>query len=113
MIIIWRGNGILVPIFFLFFMGMALFGSKELFGDSPNPNGHYVYAAATMLAAISVWFAGRKSNANRTREAVDERSGRESLITTQKHTFFLIPAEYWAFPLGVLAIYYLVTPSVH
>jgi len=109
-IAIWRGNGILVPVFFVFFMVMAVVSSKAILGGAPNHYGHYFYALATTLAALSVWFAGRASNSKAPRELIDKKTG-QIVLFQEKHTFFFIKAEYWAFPLGLLAIFYLFTPA--
>lgn len=101
--IVWRGLGILVlPIVLVIWFVVVTAASKILPDISPE-SGHWISAVALVLSAVAVWFAGRKLNGKPGRELLDEKTGQRVLLKST-HSLFFINFEYWAIPLGLLAI---------
>ncbi len=97
MIFVWRGKGLLVPIFG--FLGMTLvvaLGRAVNDFHSKLGSGLVVFACG-LAAAIPCWLVGVKVNdPRRDRIVIDRETGQE-IVLSVRHHFMFIPMQYYAF----------------
>ncbi len=102
--LIWRGAGILVPIFFggFTFLGLKFAGQVEGLLDSSADTGYVGLFLGWGAASALTWWVGSRLNAPET--VVDEQSG-ESHELRNIHTLFFVPMHYWAIPGGLVLLF--------
>lgn len=114
MLIIWRGWGILVPLFLIvgLVISAALRGLAG--GAAAGPAQALMPLLTGVIAGGGIWFAARAIEARPGRIFIDKATGREIKVGANAGSFFFIPTRYWAFialGLGVLlAITLVVNP---
>jgi len=95
--LIWRGWGILVPVFVVlgFVVGV---GFSSLVPGAHSPYAMPVsYAVAGLVAGVGIWFTARAIEARPGRVLVDKATGREFKVGANAGSLFFIPTRYWAF----------------
>lgn len=102
--IIWKGLGILIPLFAIF---GAVAGSVagSLFGHSGLGAGLGLGAAA-----IGNWFIWRAINSQPGKVLVDPQTGQQVMLKTT-HSLFFIPAGFWTWPMALFAVVLMVGAS--
>jgi len=114
MFIVWRGWGILVPLFLV--VGIVVTGLvRSLFGAAPiGPAQALLPLLTGLVAGGAIWFAAKALEARPDRIFIDKATGREIKVGANAGSFFFIPTRYWAFiALGLgalLAVTQLVNP---
>jgi len=116
MIIIWRGWGILVPLFLVVGFAASAFLRGLAGGAAPAGTAQALLPLLTgVIAGGAIWFAARAIEARRGRVFIDKATGREIKVGANAGSFFFIPTRIWAFiALGlgvVLAVTQLVDPQ--
>jgi len=86
--IIYKGWGTI-----LLFAFPALIGLVVWLVSPSTMADHIAFGITMLLAAIPIWFAGRKLNADK--EVYLNKAGEQ--VESSPHTCFFIPIEYWAF----------------
>ncbi|SJL84284.1 hypothetical protein [Vibrio palustris] len=105
--IIWRGWGILVVLITMVMYMAVIFLGESIFHQGYAIHAQYYHAVATLLSAIAVWFTGRKLNGGQGRELLDEKTG-QKVIMKSSHSLFFIKFEYWAIPLAILGLLFMI-----
>ena len=85
--LIWKGLGILVPLFVV----LSLILAVPFTGDAAK----YGLAFSQLVAAAAIWWTGRALNARPGRLLHDPQTG-ETVELKATHSFFFIKMEYWA-----------------
>lgn len=93
--IVWRGKGLVV------LLAAIVFWLMQMTVDAMNRPGAYANSMwapilAGLIAAVPLWFLGRKFNSDEPRVLVDQKTGKK-IVLKESHDFFFIPVEYWAF----------------
>jgi len=104
---IWQGSGILVigiPLFISLVLNLI---TNMLFGSHFYESSGFMAPLALTISAVFVYLMGIEANDEKHHRTVIDKETREEIKLIEKHTFFLIPMQYWSFVLGALAIYLL------
>lgn len=102
-LLIWKGYGFVVPVI-VFLVSLVLqYSLDEVFYQGYYTSAQWPYIAALVIAAIAVWFLGKKINKNTERILLDPDTGEEVRIVNC-HSLFWIRVEYWAPILLVFAV---------
>jgi len=97
MLIIWRGWGILVPVFVIVGMLAASF-ARQLFGAASASTAQALLPLLTgVIAGGGIWFAAKAIEARPGRVFIDKATGREIKVGANAGSFFFIPTRYWAY----------------
>lgn len=96
MIIVWRGWGILVPVF-LIIAFVAATAIRNMIGGPTTAVTCLVFTLTDVAAGLAIWFAARALEARPGRVLVDKQTGREVKFGASAGSFFFIPTRYWAF----------------
>lgn len=102
--VVWRGWGIgalliavIVNVLMQSLIGMAM-------GDDNYGKAHgWTWIVSMGIAAVCVWFAGVRLEAQGGRTVIDKESGQEFELKA-KHDLFWIPFKYWAFVFMALGV---------
>lgn len=106
--LIWRGWGILVIVLAgVFLVGTQLIVNAVFGADMYRA---WMGGIGLLLAAVAVWFLGRRLNGRPGRTLVDQATG-QRMVLRRKHDLFFIKMEYWAPILAVLGVVLLITGS--
>lgn len=101
--LVWRGWGILVVV-----IGFGALLLTQLAVDAVAGAGTYSRNAslwapvALLLAALIVWFVGRRFNGSEGRVLRDVQTG-DVVVLRSDHSFFWIQMQYWGIVLAVVA----------
>ena len=96
MIIIWRGWGILVPVFaFLGFLIGTGISSQVVRGDKHMADA-VMFAVGGVTAGVGIWLAASRLESRPGRVLIDKASGREFKVGASAGSLFFIPTRYWA-----------------
>jgi hypothetical protein len=100
---IWRGYGFLVPLITFLICLLMEYSLELIFFKGYYNLQKWPISLALFIAAIPVWFAGKRLNQNSERILLDPKTGEEvKLVST--HSFFWIRMEYWAPILAAIGI---------
>src|SRR5690625_148010 len=112
MIILWKGWGILsiliAPVVFVV-STLVLTPFFMLLGIDSDIGLKASGTISLMLSAAAVYAVGRKLNGKPARVLRDETTG-EEVVLKPRHSLFLINMEYWAIPIVIIAVIFLLTP---
>jgi len=111
-LIIWRGWGVLVPVFIV--LGFVVgWGFSSVI---PGPHTPYTlpvsFLVTGVVAATGIWFTARAIEARPGRVLVDKATGREFKVGANAGSLFFIPTRYWTFIVAGLALILAVTGLV-
>jgi hypothetical protein len=102
--IIWRGFGFAAAIIPVVIVVLTQLITDGATGDPAYYKTHgWIRAVALLVAAVLVYFVGRKLNGTPGRTVIDKQTGRE-IILKQAHSMFFIPVEFWAYIIAVFAV---------
>lgn len=103
MFIIWKGYGFLVP-----FIAVAIIGVVSVVCWNIFPKTVFLGPCiGCFLAAAAIWVIGKNFNSKtKNRVMVDKATGQEFLFKPD-HSLFFIKMQYWAFVVGVIAVFLL------
>lgn len=106
MLIIFRGwGGLVTPLLGVLALLLAVPVGQSLHG-SPNStpaqdDGFAIMLMGGVLSAV-IWQFGRWLNdGSKDRDVIDKKTGQE-ITLRRRHTFFLVPVEYWSVIYAVL-----------
>jgi hypothetical protein len=91
--VVWRGWGILVILLVVACMIGTQLVVNAILGDSTYQG--WMIGGALLLAAVPVWFIGRRLNGRPGRTLVDQAMGQQVTLRA-KHDLFFVKMEYWA-----------------
>ena len=100
MLIIWRGWGILVPLFAFIAFVAAVAATNPVehqFGLTQNVTTAASFAVAGVLAGLALFLTARKIESKKARVLVDPATNQRVVFRTSAGSFFFIPTRYWAF----------------
>lgn len=101
--LIWRGYGFVVPIITILVCLIVQLSFDAVFFKGYYSLNKWPVLLALFIAAISIWFVGKRLNQNSERILLDPKTGEEvKLVST--HSLFWIRVEYWAPILIVIGI---------
>jgi hypothetical protein len=93
--LIWKGYGFLVPLITFFICFLMEYSLELVFFKGYYSLQKWPISLALIIAAIPVWFLGKRLNKNSERILLDPKTGEEvKLVST--HSLFWIRMEYWA-----------------
>lgn len=105
MTIVWRGVGILVPIFAFASLVIAELVSESIFSNEQyyqeNP---WVMSVGFLLGAVAIAVTTLIFKDEEPREIIDQNSGEHVFIPGKRHDFFHIPMKVWSIILVFIAI---------
>ena len=95
--LIWKGHGLYVPIFFVVpMLIITTFADNQLVWN-------IIRVVLIASAATAVWFVGRKLNRDKNEIIeIDQETRKETKLGYQ-HTLFFIPFEFWSIILVILS----------
>ena len=104
-VIIWRGKGLFVVLFF--FAGLFLVDwLTGVLSSDPQfwSNNDWVPGSAMALAGLLTWLFARKFCPTNPRRLLDEDTG-EVIVQIDKHSLFFIPIRAWAVILPLFGVF--------
>lgn len=100
--IIWSGWGILTPIT-VFIMALIGAGIGNVILGNTGSKGNWFMDVFIVLSSVIIWKLGKYFNRNANEIYVNQATG-ETRRIGNRHTFFFIPMQYWAFGVIILEI---------
>ena len=101
--LIWRGYGFTVPLIVLAVCLVLQYSLDAIFYKGYYTFSKWPVSVALFIAAIPVWFLGKKINENAERILLDPKTNQEVKIVNN-HSLFWLRMEYWAPILVVIGI---------
>jgi hypothetical protein len=102
--LIWRGWGILVPVFLVLGFVIGVGFSSVVPGPHSPCTLPVSFAVTGLVAAAGIWFTTRAIEARPGRVLIDKATGREFKVGANAGSLFFIPTRYWAFIAPGLAL---------
>ena len=103
----WRGLGFLVPLIFATAVLLVYWPASVITGDPDfYMNNVWTQLCSSIISSVCIYFLGRRLNRKVVQKYIDEETGeeREEVIEQNKHSFFFVRFEYWAFIVPVLNV---------
>lgn len=107
MIIVWRGWGILVPVFVIAAFFVAAGVGAIIPGNSPAESMAMIPITG-IAAGAACWLFQQQMNKRPKRIFIDEATGEKIAVGADAGSFFFIPTRFWAFILPGLSLILLV-----
>ena len=109
--IIWSGWGILVFVIVIAVEIPMQWAVESLFGAKYYQTHGWPKLVAYGLAAVPIWFIGRRLNRERIEPGASEdwRGNPARYRRPSQHTLLFVPMEYWAFIYLGIGIYFVIT----
>jgi membrane protein implicated in regulation of membrane protease activity len=103
MIIVWRGWGILVPVFVIAAFFVAAGVGALIPGNSPAEAAAMIPITGA-LAGVGIWLFQQQMDKRPKRAFVDEATGQRFEVGADAGSFFFIPTKFWAFIVPALGV---------
>ena len=104
MLLVWRGWGIAIPVIVILIQLAVEQLADQITGSPGFRQMHpWVWLIGLTLAAVIIWFVGRKLESRPGRTVIDKETQAEYEIKA-KHDLFWIPFKWWAIPLIALGL---------
>ena len=111
--LIWRGWGILVPVFVVLGFVVGVGFSTVVPGAHSPYTLPTTFAVTGLVASVGIWFVARAIEKRPGRIMIDKATGKEFKIGVSAGSLFFIPTRYWAFIAAGLALVLAVTAAVN
>lgn len=109
--LIWKGYGILVLVIAFLINLLFNFVLDATFYKGFYATHKWPASVAMCLAAIIIWFLGKRLNKDNERVLVDPKTG-ETIKLIKTHSLFWIKMEYWAPIMLALTVWQFVNSSL-
>lgn len=103
MIIVWRGWGILVPVFVVAAFFVAAGVQAIIPGDSAAEKLS-AFPITGIVAGAACWLFQQRMEKRPKRVFIDEATGQKIAVGADAGSFFFIPTRFWAFILPGLSL---------
>ncbi len=105
--IVWRGLGILVPLFTVaaFIAGVVLAGVlKAQFGFPEHVESAIGLGLAGLLAGGGLLLVATRIESKPGRVLIDAATNRQFTVKPSAGSFFFVPTRYWAYIVGLVGL---------
>ncbi len=102
--IIWTGNGIVVPFLFAAGYWIASLTANGIWGANYTETHDWVISVSIVIGSVFCWLVGRSLQKRAARVVIDKQTGKEFIYRTS-HTLMLIPIHWYAI-IGLAAALY-------
>ena len=105
-LLIWRGLGILVPVFVViaFFLSAAISGLLEGTGLPASLRTAISLALMGLLAGSALFVVAAKVESKPARILVDPATNQQIKFRSSAGSFFFVPTRYWAWIVGLVGL---------